>query len=310
MDKEKGGAGRGNRRDVSRSALIILGIVVVVLIGVTVVTLVNMGKRIWGDVTGADEGGGGAVSDIVRQGSNETMPILGNTSPESVTPSTGSGGQGAEAPNPGNILSGADDAPDAKEASADNDEAEASADAEAPAEEVVANDENEGEASEVGAEPAEPVKKDSTPIFNAPVHGAILKGHDENIAVYSLTMGDYRVHLGVDIEANLGDPVYSCADGVVSQITEDPFMGVSVAISHSNGYVSFYKNLAPELAPGIKEGMAVTAGQIIGTVGETAAVEIADSSHLHFELTVDGVCVNPEDYIDFPQATAQTFGSE
>ena len=118
-------------------------------------------------------------------------------------------------------------------------------------------------------------------------------------------MGDYRVHLGVDIEANLGDPVYSCADGFVSQITEDPFMGVSVAISHSNGYVSFYKNLAPELAPGIKEGMAVTAGQIIGTVGETAAVEIADSSHLHFELTVDGVCVNPEDYIDFPQ-TAQT----
>ena len=77
MDKEKGGAGRGNRRDVSRSALIILGIVVVVLIGVTVVTLVNMGKRIWGDVTGADEGGGGAVSDIVRQGS----PILATRRP-------------------------------------------------------------------------------------------------------------------------------------------------------------------------------------------------------------------------------------
>lgn len=305
MDNGKGDAGRGNRREVNRSALTILGIVVIALIGVTIVTLVSMGKRIWGEVTGSDNGGA-AVTDIVRQNPEETVPVLDNSSPESRTPSTAPGGQGADAPNPGNMLSGADNSPDAEEAAAEGD-TQASADS-ADAEEVLADE--EGDASEVGAEPAAPVKKDSMPVFITPLHGALLKGHDENIAVYSLTMGDYRVHTGVDIEANVGDPVYSCADGVITQIIEDPFMGVSVAISHGNGYVSFYKNLSSELAPGIKEGMAVTAGQIIGAVGETAAVEIADSAHLHFELTVDGVGVNPADYIDFPQATAMTFGSE
>jgi len=300
MDKGKGDAGRGNRQ-LSLSALTVLGIVVVVLVGVTIITLVNMGKRIWGEVKGGDNaedvGDAAGVTEIINDDADVTVPILGNQSPESVTPSTNPpSGFGGQAPNPGNMLSGAEEAPEAQEASADG--------------EASAEDGSLGEASEVGAKPAEPVKKDSIPTFTAPVRGAVTKGHDENVAVYSLTMGDYRVHLGVDIEANIGDPVYSCADGVVSQITEDPFMGVTVAISHGNGYVSFYKNLAPELAPGVKEGMAVTAGQIIGTVGETAAIEIADSPHLHFELAVDGVNVDPEDYIEFPAVTAQTFGNE
>lgn len=300
MDNGKGDAGRGGRREINKTALTILGIVVIALIGVTVITLVSMGKRLWGDVTGT---GTSAVTDLVRSSATGTtpagtMPSLGNPAPESLTPTTTPPGMGGEAPNAGNILSDAESAPEAEEAAADT-----SADEEASA------DEPGGEAAEVGAKPAEPVSGDA-PEFCAPVYGVITKDHDENMAVYSLTMDDYRVHLGVDIEANAGDPVYSCADGVVTSITEDPFMGVTVAISHGNGYVSFYKNLAPELPSGVAEGMAVTAGQIIGAVGETAAVEIAESPHLHFELTVDGVGVNPAEYIDFPQATAQTFNGE
>ena len=150
----------------------------------------------------------------------------------------------------------------------------------------------------------------AVPTFTAPLYGVITKGHDESVAVYSLTMDDYRVHLGIDIEANPGDSVYTCADGVVSSVTVDPFMGTCVEITHGNGYVSYYKNLDEVLPSGVIEGMAVTSGQIIGAVGDTSALELADSSHLHFELTCDGVQLNPESYMDFPAATAQTFGGE
>jgi murein DD-endopeptidase MepM/ murein hydrolase activator NlpD len=300
MNNGKGDAGRGGRREINRTALTILGIVVIALIGVTVITLISMGKRLWGDVTGT---GTSAVTDLVRSAATgtapaDTMPSLGNPAPESLAPATSPPGQGGQTPNPGNMLSGAESAPEAEDASADT-----GADAEASA------DDPGGDAAEVGAKPSAPVSGDA-PEFCAPIPGAISKGHDENVAVYSLTMGDYRVHLGVDIEANIGDPVYSCADGVVSSIAEDPFMGVTVAISHGNGYVSYDKNLAPEHPSGVAEGMAITAGQIIGAVGESAILEVADSAHLHFELTVDGVGVNPADYIDFPQATAQTFSGE
>lgn len=298
-------------RQTNRTTLTILGIVVIALICITVITLVSMGKRLWGDVAG---NGTAAVTDIARSGAAVTNPTLSNASPGTVSPSTGSNGNGANAANPGNIISGLESAGDAADAGAETagDAVDAAApdtgDASDAAAEVGAAE--TADASEAGAQPAAPVLDDSTPVFTAPVYGAIAKSHDDSVAVYSLTMDDYRVHLGVDIGANLGDSVYCCADGVVASVTNDPFMGTCVSVDHGNGYVSYYKNLAAELPTGVVVGMAVTSGQIIGAVGETAALEIADSTHLHFELTVNGTEVNPCDYMSFPEATAQTFGNE
>ena len=77
---------------------------------------------------------------------------------------------------------------------------------------------------------------------------------------------------------------------------EDPMMGFCVAIEHSGNAVSYYKNLSDTLASGIKEGESVRAGQLIGTVGDTAMLEVAQEPHLHFEMTVGGLQVDPREY--------------
>ena len=136
------------------------------------------------------------------------------------------------------------------------------------------------------------------PIFSAPTSGALVKSHDSEKQVFSNTMNDYRVHLGLDIETSLNAPVYAAADGTVAEIWEDPLMGRCVAVQHGGDAVSIYKNLAADVAEGIEAGSTVEAGQVIAYVGESAMTELADEPHLHFELTVAGLQVDPLEYLD------------
>lgn len=130
--------------------------------------------------------------------------------------------------------------------------------------------------------------------------GVIAKDHDPTIQVYSATMGDYRVHLGLDIATEENAPVLAVAAGKVERIWEDSLMGTCVAISHNDAdkTVSIYKNLGKELASGVVKDATVKAGQQIGCVGDTAILELADEPHLHFEMTVGGISVDPKDYFN------------
>ena len=132
--------------------------------------------------------------------------------------------------------------------------------------------------------------------ISLPASGTIAKGHDATIQVWSETMGDYRVHLGIDIATADGAPVYAAADGVVSKIWDDALMGRCMAIEHEGDVYTFYKNLSTTLENGIKEGSEVKGGQKIGSVGSTAISELADEPHLHLEMTVNGLAVDPRDY--------------
>jgi murein DD-endopeptidase MepM/ murein hydrolase activator NlpD len=104
--------------------------------------------------------------------------------------------------------------------------------------------------------------------------------------------------LGVDIETQESAPVYAAADGTIAEVWEDPMMGQCVAVQHSGDAVSIYKNLALEMAEGVEAGTKVTSGQLLGYVGESAMTELADEPHLHFELTVAGLQVDPLEYMD------------
>ena len=75
-------------------------------------------------------------------------------------------------------------------------------------------------------------------------------------------------------------------------------MGWCVAVSHSGGAMSYYKNLDEALAEGIKEGASVKSGQLLGAIGDSAMIEVAQEPHLHFELTVGGIQVDPLEYFD------------
>jgi murein DD-endopeptidase MepM/ murein hydrolase activator NlpD len=140
--------------------------------------------------------------------------------------------------------------------------------------------------------------EDKLPSFILPVNGVLSKGHDATLQVYSNTMKDYRVHLGVDIVTEANAPVYAAADGKISKIWEDTLMGYCIAVKHSGDCYTIYKNLSETVPEGISEGVSVRAGQLIGSVGESAMVEVAEEPHLHFEMTVADLSVDPLEYFD------------
>ena len=127
--------------------------------------------------------------------------------------------------------------------------------------------------------------------------GTVSKKHDPTIQVWSETMGDYRVHLGIDIECRENAEVYSIIDGEVSKIWEDTLMGVCVAIKKAN-VIIIYKNLENDVFDYVREGQEIDAHSVIGHVGNTAIVELADAIHLHLEITVGDMQVDPMDFIE------------
>lgn len=146
------------------------------------------------------------------------------------------------------------------------------------------------------------------PELSLPVSGTIYKGHDTSVQVFSPTTGDYRIHLGVDMVTSEDAPVLAAADGVVARIWDDALMGKCLAISHSGDCYTIYKNLDVTLSDGITEGTSVTAGQQIGTVGDTATLELAEEPHLHMEMTVKGLSVDPREY--FSQQALAALGKD
>ena len=155
-------------------------------------------------------------------------------------------------------------------------------------EEVTLPTYNDGETQPTAGDPTEPQA-----MMILPVSGLLYKDHDPTLQVYSNTMGDYRVHLGVDIATAPEAPVYAAADGKVEKIWDDSMMGTCVAVTHKDETVSIYKNLSKDLAKDIAVGAEVKQGQQLGNVGDTAVVEMADEPHLHFEVTVKGLSVDP-----------------
>ena len=139
-------------------------------------------------------------------------------------------------------------------------------------------------------------KKPHKLTFVSPIVGDITKGHSIDTPVFSDTLQEWRVHAGIDISADEGSEVYASADGVVTKIYSDPFLGKTVEISHDGGILTVYSNLSSsDIA--VREGQTVESGALIGKVGDTSISELADEAHLHFAIKVNGVSVNPLDYI-------------
>lgn len=145
-------------------------------------------------------------------------------------------------------------------------------------------------------------KTEELPDFSKPVSaGYVINGNSETVPVFSITMNDYRTHFGVDVSAEQGEAVLATADGVIGAIYEDPMMGTCMTVVHSGGAVSTYKGLYSTIPDGIVQGASVTKGQPIAAVGDSALAEIAEESHIHYELAIDGVNVDPCLYIDFDE---------
>lgn len=147
-----------------------------------------------------------------------------------------------------------------------------------------------------GNENEAPEENPTALVFTAPVSGSIMKSHSVETPVFSQTLGDWRVHTGIDIAAEIGTEVKAVAGGTVTSVRNDHFMGKTVEVTHDGGIVSVYSNLSNDGIT-VKVGDVVSAGDKLGVVGDTSLTELADESHIHFEILVSGVSVNPLDYI-------------
>ncbi len=135
----------------------------------------------------------------------------------------------------------------------------------------------------------------AAPVYVWPVSGQIERRHDENVLTYDATMRDWRTHQGIDIMAPLGETVTAAHAGSVESIAEDDLFGTVVTVSHGDGGRTVYANLAE--VPAVSVGDWVEPGDVIGAVGTTALGEIGQGTHLHFAVTVNGVNVDPLDYL-------------
>lgn len=131
--------------------------------------------------------------------------------------------------------------------------------------------------------------------FAMPIEGEIIRGFAKDNLVYSETLQEWIVHTALDIKAESRDVVKAAAEGTVTAIKNDPRYGLTVIVEHEGGFKTVYSNLLT--AEFVVEGEQVKQGQTIGTVGSSATFEIADESHLHFEMLKDSVYVDPSIYI-------------
>ena len=131
--------------------------------------------------------------------------------------------------------------------------------------------------------------------FALPVEGEISRDFAKDNLVYSETLQEWTVHTGIDIKADKTTVVKSAEAGTVKTIKNDPRYGLTVIIEHENGFQTVYSNLLT--SEFVVEGEKVEKGQSLGTVGNTAAFEIADEAHLHFEILKDSVQVDPNLYL-------------
>lgn len=131
--------------------------------------------------------------------------------------------------------------------------------------------------------------------FMAPASGEIIKDFAMDTLIYSNTLEEWTTHTGIDIKADKTSIVVSAEAGTVESIKNDPRYGLTVTVAHQDGFKTVYSNLLT--TEFVSENEEIEKGQTIGTVGETASFEVADETHLHFEMYKDGTAVNPTIYL-------------
>lgn len=96
-------------------------------------------------------------------------------------------------------------------------------------------------------------------------------------------------HRAIDYVATAGTPAVTVADGKIMLAAWREDYGNYVAVRHSNGYVTYYGHLSG-FAKGIRAGVSVVQGQIIGYVGSTG---FSTGAHLDYSMKLNGAYINP-----------------
>ena len=135
-----------------------------------------------------------------------------------------------------------------------------------------------------------------------PIEGPVTSSFGEREDPFN---GEGAFHSGIDISAPNGTPVRATADGDVSDAAMGAGYGREVVLDHGHDVTTVYGHLS---AIAVMPGQHVTVGQVIGYVGQSGR---STGPHLHYEVRVHNVPVNPHKYLrtTFAQVTKLDGGS-
>lgn len=106
--------------------------------------------------------------------------------------------------------------------------------------------------------------------------------------------GTYMQSSGVSYSKGDAFDVVAILDGTVKEVKEDTTLGNIITIEHENGITSVYQSVG-EIS--VKVDDVVVGGQVIAK-SATSNISTELGNHLYFELIIDGICVDPENYYD------------
>ena len=95
----------------------------------------------------------------------------------------------------------------------------------------------------------------------------------------------------MDISSRMGTEIIAPADGIISSVSNSDGLGLHIIINHGYGFQTKYGHLSKALA---SKGQAVKRGQTIALMGNTGR---STGPHVHYEVRLNDVTVNPERYI-------------
>lgn len=100
--------------------------------------------------------------------------------------------------------------------------------------------------------------------------------------------GKHGFHTGLDLAASEGTPISAVFYGKVTKTGEDDSWGKYVLVEHSDGFETFYCHLSEIY---VEKGAVIRQGETVGLVGSTG---MSTGPHLHFEVRINGIRVDPE----------------
>ncbi len=124
-------------------------------------------------------------------------------------------------------------------------------------------------------------------LLKTPISGAKLTS-GFGMRVHPL-LGYSKMHTGVDFGASSGTPIHAAGDGIIAQAGRESGYGNVITIKHSEKYNTMYAHMR-SFAAGIRAGVHVNQGQVIGYVGTTGR---STGPHLHYEVRINDRPVNP-----------------
>ncbi|MBI5642969.1 MAG: M23 family metallopeptidase [Deltaproteobacteria bacterium] len=121
-----------------------------------------------------------------------------------------------------------------------------------------------------------------------PARGWVTSNYGERLSPFT---GAVQVHKGLDIANRIGTTVVAPADGIVVEVVKDKGLGKKVTLFHGFGFKTSYGHLSEVM---VKVGEKVKRGTKIALMGNTGH---STGPHLHYEISLNGVAVNPAKYI-------------